>query len=929
MPVYDKEDKKATPTPTSAEQKEAAALESNNPSSDSSNSPWDTNLSKKDKLRFKFRKKQALIGSGTAGIIIGISLMISSFLSGPAMIIQIASLFQKHFSDIEELSDTRTGKLIKWARTRNEPHRRNLSYLGNKLGNHYDKKLAARGMTARHDGFARIRGIDIDISTPEGKKSLEKMRASGFDIPDPPNGSTVTTLDLSAESARTRRGAISAMTHALDINGVSTSIASRTLKIRGGVDFHPLKNIAKAADEDLREYIKKRKDERAKKIQDGSTPETRVANSREDDPENPASDEDRAKAAEVDAGNEEIQRTARDPNLTTEQKVSRVRGALGKGVGATAVVGLLCGLDALGDASHELQASNIELPSIRTAMDIISVASQIQSGNDVNMDEVGAIYEDLYDEKSKTSVFDAESIQHGLGNENTGQKIPESAKPGKEKPAFFRTIDTITDAPGVSHLCGIVNSTLGGIALAVGGIALSVSGPISLLVSVGSEAAQNVALGAVMDDVVRWLAGDALDAAGLVGATLGSVGDSGAFMAANNECQVFGCTALSDGDRRALLREQQLQEKREMKHKSWYARIVDPYEPNSLIASAIIKNPEFIDTQRTLASFAKAPLKAFSSLVKSLGSVIPGVSAATTEPFDYGVDKFGYTLDELDNGAENPYENAERFENNPELLERMNRDYGEACFGATIDPDTGVLTYTQAPSYIKLEDNKEKCTDRNNSDLTAYRFYLADKAAITAMACYEGIDEEACAEIGIEGSPAQTTTSNASIQKYQPSLPTTGEKITPQGITLHWWGGRSNGKGIDSLAETLRERNLGVQFGITADGNIYQLTPNEDDKVNHASGANSTTFGIEIEGLPEDFGATGPTTNRKKFDAVVQLVKYLVQKYNISTEAISSDSIVCGNISGIHPHKAYNKCGGSKIDIDDAYFNAVMTEVRK
>lgn len=776
MAVYDEEKPNKAETLTPAEQKEVAALKNGSGSDDSGNieGSWDTNLSKKDKRRLKFRRKQALIGSGTAGIIIGVSLAISSFLSGPAMILQIANIFQKHFGNIEELSDSRTGKLIKWYRYRQMPERKNLGFLGNKLGDHYDKKLKARGMTTRHE-HGRIRGIDIDTSTPEGKKSLEKMRAAGYN--PTMNGSTA-SIDLSDGSARSRRRAISAMTHALDINGVSTSIASRTLKIRGGVDFHPLKNIARAADEDLKVYIKKVKDERAKRIKNGSRAPT-IEGQRQENPENPGSEADRAKAAEIDAGNEELQRITSDPDLSTEQKVSRVRGALGKGVGATAVLGIVCGLDALGDGAAELQAANIELPSIRTAMDIISVASQIQSGNDVNMDEVGAIYEDLYDEKSKTSVFDAESIQHGLGNEKTGHKIPHSAKPGKERPLFFQAINEFTSMPGVSHMCSVVNSFIGGIATTLVGIAVTATGPAGFALSVAAEAGQEVALAATMDDVVRWLAGDALDAAGLAGADLGSVGDSGAFMAANNEAKVFGGTALPDAERRVLLREQQFQEKEKMKYKSWYARILDPKEPNSLLASTLMRNPNLRHTQRTVASISKAPLQAFSSIGKSFSSVIPGVSAATTEPFDYGIDKYGFTLSEIESDAyDNPYENAERFENNPGLLEQMNREYGEVCFGATIDPATGVLKYTQAPSYIQLEENRGKCTDRNNSDLTAYRFYLADKATLTAMACYESIDEEACAEIGMTAASSSPASAQAPSAAEAKGKDTSGQNCT-------------------------------------------------------------------------------------------------------------------------------------------------------
>lgn len=171
-----------------------------------------------------------------------------------------------------------------------------------------------------------------------------------------------------------------------------------------------------------------------------------------------------------------------------------------------------------------------------------------------------------------------------------------------------------------------------------------------------------------------------------------------------------------------------------------------------------------------------------------------------------------------------------------------------------------------------------------------------------------------------------SSSDNAEILKYTPALGTSGSKITPKGIVLHWWAS-PEGHGIDFLAEVLRDRGLAVQFGVTADGKIYQMTANEDDLAGHAIGGNNTTFGIEIEGTDTDFGAGGPTRNPAKFEAVVSLVKYLVQKYNINTEDIE---VVCNDAAGIHPHKAFNDCpdANSKVDIDDAYYNAVMERVR-
>ena len=125
---------------------------------------------------------------------------------------------------------------------------------------------------------------------------------------------------------------------------------------------------------------------------------------------------------------------------------------------------------------------------------------------------------------------------------------------------------------------------------------------------------------------------------------------------------------------------------------------------------------------------------------------------------------------------------------------------------------------------------------------------------------------------------------------------------------------------------TLQSRGLSVQLGITADGKIYQLTSSLTDYASHATGGNQTTIGIEIEGGPEDFGKAGMEKFPQKFNAVVATVKYLLSQFNMPIEG----QVICGDVSGIHPHKAYNSCPGAvgKSDIDDFYFNEVIKRIR-
>ena len=178
--------------------------------------------------------------------------------------------------------------------------------------------------------------------------------------------------------------------------------------------------------------------------------------------------------------------------------------------------------------------------------------------------------------------------------------------------------------------------------------------------------------------------------------------------------------------------------------------------------------------------------------------------------------------------------------------------------------------------------------------------------------------------------PGSTLAGPVVLKQLSPYLNSPGGSITPKGITLHWWGGNGSG-GIEPLVSALRGNTTcgaggcSVQLGITKEGGVYQMTRNLTDLAYHAKGANTTTIGIEIEGGPADFGATGIQKYPQKFEAVVATVKMLIEKYSIPIDG----SAQCGNVSGIHPHKAYNACAGqTKTDIDDVYFNEVINRVR-
>ena len=718
-------------------------------------SGWKTITDKKGR-KFRFNRRKAAASGGVIGVLLGGGIGFFSFISGPLQFIQMAQVFQGiHMDDILDFSDGRAGKLLRYSTkgvTGSNAQDRNLGAAGNKIAVHYENKLKARGIELRYNNPGRLSEILIDPNSNEGKRLITEIEAdTGEQLDTTEDGKR--RVDLATESGNTktakiRRSYIERSVKASGINRVSGAISSRMLKARAGVGFHPLKNIPRGADEDLRlrydEYQKRRTDN----VRDGTQSDSTKLDVSSEDPENPDNQPDRTRTGEVSGVSDEIASEAKDSSKTFNERVDGVRGKLKAGVGVTALVSLACGVQEIGKQSAVLQEANVVRPLIRTGMDAMITGNQIMAGQDVSIEELGALSESFYDEETQTAWVEAQSILAEQGKEG-GKPIPKSAIPGKDKPGFFKAIDSAVEfIPGGPEACGAVTSVGGQIFLTVAGIAASFTGPLAAGVQVASEVVQDQIVGIILPNLVRWLAGEAVDIANFAGADYGSIANYGAFLAANNQMKGMGGRALDDRERLALDNARRERIKNDMSTQSFYARILKPTEPNSLFASSVLGSPSFQSTNSTVASISQYPASLFSNLSSSFRSLIPGASAQAA-PFDYGVSEYGFSLGEINSpDLKNPYENAEIVEPN---LETYNTDYGEVCFGTTIDPSSGKINYTEAPSYLELEkqETKDTCT---SPDATRYRMYIADMISMKSITCYEGIDEAACSEVGLSSS---------------------------------------------------------------------------------------------------------------------------------------------------------------------------------
>ncbi len=118
------------------------------------------------------------------------------------------------------------------------------------------------------------------------------------------------------------------------------------------------------------------------------------------------------------------------------------------------------------------------------------------------------------------------------------------------------------------------------------------------------------------------------------------------------------------------------------------------------------------------------------------------------------------------------------------------------------------------------------------------------------------------------------------ISKINLSWVDQSQRIVPTSIVLHWWQVPSWFGGIEYLIKGLKRWKTSVQFAVTKEGDIYQLVSDPTVLCHHARGANNSSIGIEIQGL----NSKSLDRNNIQFEAVVDLVKHLQNKYNIQTE---------------------------------------------
>lgn len=758
------------------------------------------------------KNKRGVAGIVSVIIVTG-SVGMLGILQGPFQLVHAAQLLQRfHFLSDEEFMDGRAGQLIKYMRHRRAPQRRNLGAIGNKIADRYETKLKNAGIEARYDSgrSGRISSLTFDMDNPKAVQALKEIEARGGTITGMADGKVTVDVGTSSGGTRSRRGVVKGVVHGLGLGKVSSAVGSRTMTRRAGVDFHPLKNIARTGDEKLFNYLKKIRDERNNRRRNGVDAQP-VGDTTTD-----TDDPEKAREDAMDNGRTDVP----DGSTSLENKLKKILGDTGKALMAIAI---LCAVQSMNDTIEESMQTLVVLPLIRMGTELVAMGNQVMDGKDVNFDELGATATQFYDEAAEVggkSFFSAASVQAELGEEVTGPDMPDAARPSGEKPEFFKMVDRIIKMvdriidgiplPGgvasaaIKSACKVATNFWTGV-IVDGVLGVLSGGALTALLQVGGGLAQDQAVSYFADDLARWFSSKPV-AINASGALLGNYANYGAFLASNESAIAHGAGSLTPTQVAELKTEEREIQLAKTKQKNPFDRYLNLYDADSLVSRGIIQNESISSPTATVASIFKAPLSLFSGFGSLISrTVSPKAFAQDSESYDYGVPKYGFSQADAENEIiDDPYENAEWVESR---LSSLNDKYSK-CFGTKIDPTTFKiqdLTNGKGVKYHDLKRYEDDCgygeKQNTSTEFLRYRVYLADQYAAKSLACYEGVDDEACGEIGFttDGGGGQTGGSNGST-----GTPNTGGKIVGDPYT-----------DTTEVACAEGTRDIGVQDGYT------------------------------------------------------------------------------------------------------------------
>ena len=704
-------------------------------------------------LKGRINKKKAGIGLGVAGIGGGGIIGLFGILQGPMQSIHLAQMLSRNNFISEDTSSIRVNGLFRYARSEGNIGETRVTGLGSWAFGKTKTQLASIGIEFKQDGFGHMKSATYDTSKlakqyPELKNMTEAEARSSLStrlgIPEDQMSRIGMGSDVGGH-----KFAVNARTYGykstkvlqnkslslLDNGKITTAMKGRVVARYMGIPtlFHPVKKLTYDQKKKFATRVdrKKSEKERQKKI----------------------------KPAESSRG------AAAKANI--KDKLNSNRGVLSAALLGSAA---MC---VVRDVAKDVPAANralIVAPSAAGATSAISFGSQVQSGDDFSMEQVGAITESYVDDNGK-SIWSASALKSTAGMDGSGEDLSPDYKQAFSNDTTAETILNVLDTGGVgSTVC----STAGQVVQIVGGLALLAAGPFTGGGSWGVFAAkQGTAMAAtagaiymLQTQLSALLDTDAVMPETLSGPLGGNLLAYGARESSNIASRAEGGIALSSSETALLEKQENAKSTEEFQSKNYFARVFDTSDYRSLASRAIqSQDPD--------------PIKNIASIVGNIMN-IPKLSSMILSPFshtasadtsyDWPFPRYGIPRDiVLDEKYEDPYANADQvakiLESNSSYIEKA-----KICFGATVSKGTDGWDVVAEEDVNPNEKDyiDANCADKNDENWKRIMLFVFDTRTMKAVACFEG-EEDVCQELG----PSATSSSDdgSSVAPSNSALP--------------------------------------------------------------------------------------------------------------------------------------------------------------
>jgi len=715
-------------------------------------------------------RKRASTGGVIISLLFGGGLIGLSSVSGAAELVQVSHVLQTDMKSVTKISSSRNNNLLRYSDA-NDVGETRLGVLGTKYFRSTLTDLQDSGITFDNNSLSNLNGATIDMDQletkyPELKDSTtlekrewlqNKFSNSGTDLPidkfnaQEVGGKLKINIDLRDTSDFNVLGSFTKSTLSLLGRGdIETGLMARIFTDYLDIPslFHPLERQVNAK----------------------ARAAANIADSKQE--------EEQAQEAEDTNVNADAQASVDDVN-NEEGKFNNPAMKL------LLFTGGACFVRSIAKDVVTINRDRIVLPSVIQALNFISVGEQVQSGQDVDANQLNAIETSL-DSKNGT-IFGGTALQATEGNSTqVGTDLPLSEKQAFNVNTTEGNVSSwATGALGGSLPASIACSNVGLLVQALASVGLAAADAFGEAVTDGAltpatlaiwSAKEGINFGVsalVMNFVEHFVLNKSTDGElakdAFSGPTGGDLLAYGARESANIVARSSGGIALSNSASQTLSYDAQQQSQQQFESEPLFARLFDIYDYRSLLGKlADSISPNLINNFSDL-------LNGFQgighNLMSNLSSMFTPGTLAASKPYNWGFPIYSIPNAVLnDPNLADPYGNATQVEalltnNTVDPLGVSGNTYqqrAETCFGITLSNSSGSwdLTPGTAPNPNDTPYINSDCADyKNDFNWERMMIYVADMRTMDADACYAG-DDQACSDLGYT-SQSNTTSSSS------------------------------------------------------------------------------------------------------------------------------------------------------------------------